>query len=360
MRRWTAVVADAFRYEHYGDSIPGAPPVPLNATAHALAAELTAAAAAAGIDPQTVGGVTVIDCGVRAKGSEAAGLALARIAMAGLGRVSIEPGAAGTPLAADWPDCPYRVVTVASDAPVAACLAAQYAGWKVADDGFFAMASGPVRAAIGREDLFDVIGHRERPDVAVGVLEAGELPPERACQRLAREAGVAPGALTLLVARTASPAGTLQVTARSLETALHKLHDLGFDLDRIVRGRGAAPLPPVPTGKGRDLVAIGRTNDAILYGGHVVLEVTGSDESLAEIGPRAVSGASPDSGRPFLELFERAGRDFYAVDPALFAPAVVEFVNVDTGRRHRHGRLAPDVVARSFAVPAAAQAATGS
>jgi methenyltetrahydromethanopterin cyclohydrolase len=334
--------------------------VPLNAIAHELAAELAAGATATGIDCQTVGGVTVIDCGVRMLGSDAAGLAVARIAMAGLGRITVQPGAAETVLASEWPSCPHRVVTVDSDAPVAACLAAQYAGWKVDDDGYFAMASGPLRAAIGREALFDVIGHREQPDVAVGVLEAGGLPPERACRRLAREAGVTPEALTLLVARTASLAGTLQVSARSLETALHKLHDLGFDLNRIVSGRGAAPLPPVPTGKGRDLVAIGRTNDAILYGGFVVLEVTGSDESLAEIGPRTVSGASPDYGRPFLELFERAGRDFYAVDPALFAPAVIEFVNVDTGHRQRHGQLAPEIVMRSFAAPPAAKAATGS
>jgi methenyltetrahydromethanopterin cyclohydrolase len=335
--------------------------VPLNATAHALAAELAAGAVAAGCECRSVGGVTVIDCGVGAPGSEAAGLALARISMADLGRITIEPSATGTLLGSEWPSCPYRVVTVASDAPVVACLAAQYAGWKVEDAGFFAMTSGPLRAAIGREDLFNVIGHRERPDVAVGVLEASGLPPEEIGRRLAREAGVAPEALTLLVARTASLAGTLQVTARSLETALHKLHDLGFDLGRIVRGRGAAPLPPVPIGTGRDLVAIGRTNDAILYGGRVVLEVTGSDESLAEIGPRTVSGASPDYGRPFLELFERVGRDFYAVDPALFAPAIVEFVNIDTGRSHRHGRLAPDIVAHSFAdAPPATPTAAGS
>jgi hypothetical protein len=37
------------------------------------------------------------------------------------------------------------------------------------------------------------------------------------------------------------------------------------------------------------------------------------------------------------------------LDPALFAPAVVEFVNLDTGRRHRFGTLAPEIVARSFA-----------
>ena len=145
--------------------------------------------------------------------------------------------------------------------------------------------------------------------------------------------------------------------ARSLETALHKLHVLHFDLRRIRRGTGRAPLAPVP--KKDDLLAIGRTNDAILYGGHVVLEVTGDDDSLLEIGPRMVSRASADYGAPFCTLFERAGRDFYALDPALFAPALVDLVNVDTGRRHRFGGIAQTIVNGSFTASAATPAGLG-
>lgn len=297
-------------------------------------------------------GTRVIDCGVAAEGSMDAGLLLARAALADLGRVWIEP--AGSPPAPGrtseqgdpWQGrCPWPTVAVESDAPIAACLASQYAGWKVAAGKFFAMASGPMRAAIGREALYDDIGHRERPAAAVGLLESSKLPPDDVCVRLAADCGLEPDRLTLLVARTASLAGTLQVVARSLETALHKLHDLHFDLGRIRAGHGRAPLPPIP---GDDLEAIGRTNDAILYGGVVVLEATGDDASLAEIAGRMVSGASASHGRPFRELFAAAGHDFYALDPALFAPAVVELLNVDTGRRHRAGALAPDVLRASF------------
>jgi methenyltetrahydromethanopterin cyclohydrolase len=244
-------------------------------------------------------------------------------------------------------------VAVESEEPLAACLASQYAGWKVSTPSYFAMASGPIRAAIGREDLFDVIGHRERPDVAVGLLEAAALPSAEVCRELAAAAGVPSDRLTLLVARTASPAGTLQVVARSLETALHKLHDLGFDLARIRRGRGAAPLPDVPRQAGRpdDLAAIGLTNDAILYGGHVVLEVAGPEADLVAVGPKMVSRASASFGEPFLAVFERAGRDFYALDPALFAPAVVDLVSAATGRTHRFGGLDRSLVTRSFGGP---------
>ena len=296
------------------------------------------------------GAAWVLDCGVEAPGGSEAGLLMARAALGGLGQVSLATAdEAANAYGGLWNDLPWPVVSVSTAAPVAACLAAQYAGWKVSSGGYFAMASGPLRAAIGREDLFDTIGLRERPEVAVGLLETAQLPPDDVCRQLAADAGVEPERLILLVARTASVAGSLQVVARSLETALHKLHDLKFDLARIVAGRGVAPLPPVPA---TDLVAIGRTNDAILYGGCVVLEVTGDDASLAAIGPRSVSGGSAAHGEPFLAMFERAGRDFFALDPAVFAPAVVEFVNVETGRRQRFGNLAADIVARSFHVAA--------
>lgn len=294
-----------------------------------------------------IGGAWVIDCGVHAAGGIEAGIIMARAALGGLGDVALHP--AGAAVAA-WPGCPWPTVAVASREPVAACLASQYAGWRVKAPGYFAMASGPIRAAIGREDLFDAIGHRERPEVAVGLLEAAALPPEEVCRKLAADAGVAPEAVVLLVARTASPAGTFQVIARSLETALHKLHDLGLDLGPVRAGRGTAPLAPVPDD---DLVAIGRTNDAILYGGHVTLDVAGDAAALAAAGPRMVSGASPAAGAPFLRLFEKAGRDFYAIDPALFAPAAVELVALATGRGHRFGRIMPEIVAASFAPSAA-------
>jgi methenyltetrahydromethanopterin cyclohydrolase len=324
--------------------------VSLNHAALRIAEPLAARAAAVGIVCHAIGGARVIDCGVAAPGGREAGLAMAHAALGGLGRVTVVPAGG---LGAAWADCPWPVVTVASEAPVAACLAAQYAGWKVSAEGYFAMASGPLRAAIGREEIFDAIGLRERPDVAVGILEASALPSAEVCRGLAAAAGVRPDRLTLLVARTASPAGMLQVVARSLETALHKLHDLGFDLARVRRGRGAAPLAAVPRTAGRpdDLVAIGLTNDAILYGGHVVLEVAGPEADLVAIGPRMVSRASPSCGAPFLALFERAGRDFYALDPALFAPALVDLVSAATGRTHRFGGLDPELVARSFGGP---------
>lgn len=317
----------------------------LNAAAISLLTPLLENPASFAAEIHYCGGCRVIDCGVSAGGGNRLGILLARAALGGRGGVSLSENAGGTPLEQVWPQCPWPVVEVTSADPVAACLGAQYAGWKVDENGYFAMASGPLRAAIGGEPLYDTIGGRERPATAVGLLESGQLPPEQVCRGLADRAGVDPDGLILLVAATASPAGTLQVVARSLETALHQLHERHFDLSRIVAGRAAAPLPPVAAA---DLAAIGRTNDAILYGGFAQLEVVGDDASLDLIGPEIVSSHSPAHGQPFGELFKQAKGDFYALDPALFAPAVVEFINRDTGRCHRFGRIEAEVVARSF------------
>jgi methenyltetrahydromethanopterin cyclohydrolase len=333
-------------------------PLQLNARAAAIVAKAIADPEALGLSVhRTKDGVQIVDAGVRATGGVEAGLLLAHAALAGLGEVWLEApaGVPGhhqlRPAFDPWDGrCPWPTVAVESTTPVAACLASQYAGWKVSEGKYFAMASGPLRAAIGREDLYDDIGCRELAEVAVGLLESSKLPPDEVCLTLASAAGMTPDRLILLVARTASLAGTLQVVARSLETALHKLHDLGFDLRRIRAGLGRAPLPPVPVPPD-DLEAIGRTNDAILYGGQVVLCVTGDDSGLAEVADAAVSAASASYGRPFRALFEAAGYDFYKLDAALFAPAMIEIVNVDTGVLHAAGSIAPDVLRISFGEP---------
>ncbi|HEX3998035.1 MAG TPA: methenyltetrahydromethanopterin cyclohydrolase [Pirellulales bacterium] len=286
---------------------------------------------------QATAGPTVIDCGIDARGGLEAGRRLADVCMAGLGDVSLVPAPHDLSLG--------LAVVVRSDWPVLACMAAEYAGWKVQQGDYFAMASGPMRAAAGKESLLETLGIHERPTSAVGVLETRRLPPPDVLKTLAEACGVAPDHLTILVAPTASQAGTVQIVARSLETALHKLFELGFDLHRIESGYGIAPLPPVAAD---DLTAIGRTNDAILYGGEVTLWVRGADADLEAIGPKIPSSASPDFGAPFGEIFTRYNKDFYAIDPHLFSPAVVTLANLDTGRSFRFGRTMSDVIRKSF------------
>jgi methenyltetrahydromethanopterin cyclohydrolase len=285
----------------------------------------------------TAGGTRIVDCGIASPGGLEAGLRLAEICLSGLATVRLVPSS--------LENTPGLAVQVVTDHPLAACMASQYAGWQISAGKFFAMGSGPMRAAAGKEALFAKIGHTERTDFAVGILESRKLPPDEVCQDLAWQCGVAANKLTLLVAPTASLAGTLQVVARSVETALHKLFELGFDLTRVESGFGIAPLPPASAD---DLVAIGRTNDAILYGGDVTLYVRGDDASLEEIGPKVPSGASSDYGQPFAAIFERYQRDFYKIDPHLFSPARITLSNLDTGHTYVFGRTLPRVIHESF------------
>ncbi|REJ68983.1 MAG: methenyltetrahydromethanopterin cyclohydrolase [Planctomycetota bacterium] len=312
----------------------------LNYRAAELCREAVASADVLGIATRKLAsGALLIDCGIEARGGLAAGLMLARACLADLGTVSLVPAADGTALG--------TAVQVFTDQPVAACMAAQYAGWEVKVDDFFAMGSGPMRAAANQEELFEEIGFSESPSTIVGVLETRQFPDDAVVEYLAQACGVAPRDIILLLAPTASQAGNVQVVGRSVETALHKLHEIDFDLERVVSGLGVAPLPPVAPD---DLASIGRTNDAILYGAEVTLWVVGDDASLAEIGPRVPSNSSADHGRPFREIFAQHDHDFYRIDRQLFSPAVVTFVNLETGTTQRFGTTAPEVIRASFEI----------
>lgn len=288
-----------------------------------------------------VGGARVIDCGVGVPGGLDAGLALARICLGGLATVTLQ----ANPLT-ELARLAGLAVQVVSDQPVRACLASQYAGRQIQVDKFFAMGSGPMRAIWGGEAIYDEIGGRESAPVAVGVLETRKLPTDAVVAHIAAALQRPAEALTLAVAPSASLAGTVQVVARCLETALHKLHQLRFDLSCIVSGSGIAPLLPPAAD---DLTGIGRTNDAILYGGQVTLYVQADDEQLAAIGPHVPSSASPAHGQPFVEVFRQAGGDFYKIDPLLFSPALVTFANLASGRVQSFGTLAAEVLRRSLA-----------
>jgi methenyltetrahydromethanopterin cyclohydrolase len=308
----------------------------LNQRAQVVADRVRANRDALGVELLEVGGATVVDCGVKAAGGIAAGLELARVCLADLADVSLQVG--------DASSLGLPRVQVICDQPVRACMASQYAGWQIGIGKYFAMASGPMRAMYGKEKLFEDIGYREQSRVAIGILETGKLPTGEVVSYLAEKLAIEPRLLTLLAASTRSLAGSLQVVARALEMALHKLHQLNFDLSRIKSGIGVAPLPPPASD---DLAAIGRTNDAILYGGRATLFVAADDAELAEVGQKVPACTSSEFGALFSELFARY-KDFYKIDPLLFSPAEVVFCNMRSGRVHSFGRMDGEVLRRSF------------
>jgi methenyltetrahydromethanopterin cyclohydrolase len=280
-------------------------------------------------------GARLVDC---ARGGLQAGLGFAAACMGGLGRLDPVPVLVGE---RTWPG-----IGVAVDEPAAACLAAQYAGWKLEHDDFFAMASGPGRALARAEDLFDQLAWREEATRAVLCLETRDEPPAAIVEKVSERCGVPPSAVTFLIAPTASVCGSVQISARVVETALHKLHELGVDPARVRHGWGCCPIAPVAED---DRLAIGRTNDAVLYGGTVHLWIEGADDEVADLASKLPSSASEAFGTPFGELLEAADWNFYDIDPMLFSPAAATLTSTESGRAHHGGGLAPDVLERSFA-----------
>lgn len=284
-------------------------------------------------------GETLIDCGSEVPGSLELGRKLAEICMGGLGQIALNTTSGHD----RWP----LAVMVTSMNPVLACLASQYAGWTIQDEetGFFALGSGPARAASRVEDLFKELDYADKADRATLVIEGDQPPPPAVARNVAAACGIDAKNLTILFAPTWSLAGGVQIAARVLEVSLHKAHTLHFPLERIVDGYGTAPIaPPIP-----DFVkAMGRTNDAIIYGGRIGLYVKGSDDDARDLAAKLPSCASEGYGKPFAEIFAEVEGDFYKIDPLLFSPAVVQVVNVDTGSSFDSGRMAPDVVTKSF------------
>lgn len=284
------------------------------------------------------GGARVIDAGVEVDGGIEAGLAVAEICMGGLGNVSCTPLQIGSQA--------YAGLIVWTDHPAISCMASQYAGWAISVGKFFAMGSGPLRAhARVERELFEKLGYQEQADEGVLVLEARALPDDAVANWVAEKAHLQPLQLTFVVAPTASIAGGVQISARILETGLHKMETLGFDVTRVVSAMGTAPLPPVAKD---DLRAIGRTNDCILYGGQARYTIRAPDAELKKLAQQVPASASRDYGTPFYEIFQRYGGDFYKIDPLLFSPAEVWLTSAETGRTFHAGHLNPEVLEASL------------
>ena len=284
------------------------------------------------------GGARILDAGAGVPGGFAAGVALAELCMGGLGHVTLASLIIG---GESWPG-----VHVWTDHPTESCMASQYAGWAIDPEGFFAMGSGPLRAKARVErELFGKLGYAEYASRGVLVLEGRTLPTDDVAAWVAGKAGVPAGALTFAVAPTASLAGGLQIVARVLETGLHKMDTIGFDVTRVVSAVGTAPLAPTARS---DMRAIGRTNDCILYGGQARYAVRAEDDELARLAEQLPASASSDYGTPFYDIFKRYDNDFYKIDPMLFSPAEVWLTSTTSGRTFHAGRLNPDMLRSSL------------
>lgn len=277
-------------------------------------------------------GCTIIDAGITHAGGLEAGRLIAEICMGGLGHVQLQANSTFS----HW----SFGVKVHSNQPVLSCLGSQYAGWALASksehENFFALGSGPARAIANREELFADLAYKDTAEATCLVLETDKIPPLEIIEKVARDTHIKPENLTFILTPTRSLAGTVQIVARVLEVAMHKIHTLGFDLSLVVDGMATAPIPPPSPDF---LTGMGRTNDAILFGGQAHIFVNGSDADAQALAQDLPSSASKDYGKPFAEVFKAVNMDFYQIDPLLFSPAVVVVTALESGKSYHAGKL---------------------
>jgi len=288
---------------------------------------------------KTTAGATVIDAGINAPGGYQAGLALTEICLGGAGQAKIE--------FKNYGDYEVPSVVITTDFPAVAALGSQFAGWRIKDGENIAICSGPARAlALKPKNLYAELGFQDTSDKAVVVIESNIMPSDFVVEKVATGCNVKPENLMMLVAPTASVAGLVQVVGRIVETGIHKLHNCGLDPNEILYASGYAPLPALC----EDFeVAMARTNDVLLYGGVVHYIVDYKDEAkLESIISQAPSCAASNYGKPFIEIFREADKDFYKIDTKLFAPAMIMINNKHTGKTIKAGKLNPKVLAESL------------
>jgi methenyltetrahydromethanopterin cyclohydrolase len=314
----------------------------INALSQPLVDALISDASALKINiSQHTTGATIVDAGIVAEGSVEAGRRIADICMGGLGRVMLKQSAAFAQH--------QTIISAYSQSPVLACLGSQYAGWQLVSESshekFFSLGSGPARAIAQREELFKELDYKDSAEKTVLILETDKIPPAEVIEKVARDTNIKPKNLTFILTPTTSTAGATQVVARCLEVALHKLHTLHFPLKYVVEGLGSAPLPPVSS---EFMTAMGRSNDAILFGGFVQLTVNCSDSEAEKLAHELPSNTSKDYGKPFAEIFKAVNMDFYQIDPLLFSPAMVNINNLATGNHFVAGMINEDLLNQSF------------
>ncbi len=287
-------------------------------------------------------GAWVLDFGVNVRGSLSAGILFSEVCMAGLGEIDIRAGE----VKAEGRDVVLPFVEVKTDRPALACIASQKAGWRIKVGDYFAMGSGPARAlALKPKKTYEELEYEDDAEYAVIALESDTLPDEKVIDYIARECDVESEDVYALVAPTASITGSVQISARVVETALYRLSELGIDVRKVISGCGKAPVAPVMKDS---LRAMGVTNDCLLYYGSVFLYTDFSDEEFSKLsGLPLTSCHSSSYGKPFYDIFREAGYDFYRIDKNLFSPAKLTVSNLN-GELIESGKLNGQVLLKSF------------
>ena len=278
-------------------------------------------------------GAHLIDTGHKAPGGLQAGLCVTRICLGGVGNVSLT--------SIDLGGIALPAVSVSTDFPILSLLCQASGGYREAMEGWInfsigsynSIASGPARALVHEpKKLFEMIPYADSAEEAVVVLQSEQYPNEKVADSLAEKCKVKPQNLYVVLAPLSSMSGLVQVTGRSVENAMVKLHTLGYDGNNVRNAFGIAPLPPL---KSRRITP----DDMLSYGSIVHLYIMPEKSTnLRQIAREMPSRNSKCYGISFLDMIKKHG-GLRGIDLKLFAPAEVFINDLATGETHHFGNI---------------------
>ena len=303
---------------------------------------ILADADALGVDVHRLeNGSTAIDMGLAAKGGWRAASLYTLVTLGGLGEVSYEPFELDGRM--------LTAVRVMIDHPIEGCVASQIAGWRLESPGkeHAAILAGPGRALnkASLDHYFEWTDYRDDHHESVVAIQTSEPIASSMADLIAESCEVKPEDLYILYAPNRSLVCAVQVAARIVEQTLHRLAEEGMDLACLRYAYGFGVVPPLVDD---DLISMGRINDSLLYGGVSNIAVESTDEICSSIVGRVVAEACEAYGRPFVEIYEDAGRDFYEIPIDLHSPAETHINNLATGNTFSAGRINHEVLTASF------------
>lgn len=278
-------------------------------------------------------GSTVIDMGINYPGGWKAAQHLTEITMGGLGLLNYGIYRLG--------ELELPQVNIYADKPVIACLSCQLSGWALPefknDAGIVPLISGPVRAIVKEDKFAKLFSYQDKSEKVVVVLQDKVLPSEELTTYIAKKCKIEPENIFILVAPTGSLVGLVNVIARTLETSLWRLHELGFDINNVISAWGKAPLPPISKD---EYTAMIRANTYIYYGGTAGFVVNCKDEDIERIieditlSPKTTK----QYGIPFSKLLEEAGGNIFNMTEFCHNVTKVNFCNSFTGNTFVYGK----------------------
>lgn len=272
------------------------------------------------------GEVVVLDMGVTNNTRDVGnnvdfGIITAEATMGGFGKISIENN---------------KIYVSISSHPSIATLSCQMAGWRIKIGNEIAIGSGPAKiAARIPKETIERIGYFENAEKAALLLETNVMPDESTARKILEKTKakkVIVGAF-----RGDSMVGLINVLARVVEMGFYRMDYLKFDTNKCISGYGFVPIPKL------NADVMYTSNDALIYGADVTINVDGWDENLTD---KISSSSSPAYGKPFKDIFTEAGGDFYKIDLGIFAPAKITINDVKSNKKYVSGYINQDIISK--------------